>query len=101
MKRNPYFARAHNNLGWALEASGRRQEAIAEYRTALELDKTLPQAWFNLAAAVEKIGEEQEARQAYQKAYQLLVEDPQFQENLQYQDFARRAQQAVHRLGGP
>jgi Flp pilus assembly protein TadD len=39
---------AHNNLGAAYELTGRTDEAVAEYGTALRLDPDLAQARDNL-----------------------------------------------------
>ena len=42
IKLDPKFARAHNNLGIALNDKGQLDEAIASYRKAIELDPKLP-----------------------------------------------------------
>ncbi len=98
--RNPRYAEARNNLGQAYEAVGRLEEAVAEYRKALADDPDLPQAWFNLGAALERQGEGSQARDAYQRAQQLLLADPEYPENSQYREFARRARAGFLRLGG-
>lgn len=97
---NPDYAEARNNMGQAFEAQGRRAEALAEYREALVLNPELAQAWYNLAAFLERDGATQEAGAAYRRCRALLLADPEYQENAQYQEFARRAQDAALRLGG-
>ena len=98
LRRHPGFARAHNNLGQACEANGQPEQALTEYRAALDADPGLAQAWYNLAALTEKMGDTGQARAAYFEAYQLLVDDPEFDEDPQYQEFARRAHRAFLRL---
>jgi protein O-mannosyl-transferase len=51
-------ARAHHNLGVALAARGRDDEAIAEYRLAAE---TLPEARYSLGYSLAKRGEDEAA----------------------------------------
>lgn len=46
--KSPGSARAFNNLGYALQLEGRRDEAIRAYERALELDPDLVQARINL-----------------------------------------------------
>jgi len=100
LRRNPDFSMAYNNLGQAYEAEGRLEEALQQYREALEANPDSPQAWFNLAAGLERTGDLVQARQAYQKAYQLLTADSDFPNNVQYQEFARKAQAGFLRLRG-
>lgn len=47
--RDPRSADAYNNLGWALQQLGRRDEAIAAYRQALAIDPRHERARNNLA----------------------------------------------------
>ena len=100
LRHNPGFAEAHNNLGQAYEALGRAEEALAEYRQALALNPELAQAWYNLAVALERQGQNSEARTAYQRCHQLLVADPEYGQNEQYREFARRAQERAQGLEG-
>lgn len=100
LRLNPTFAEARNNLGQAYEALGRPEEALAEYRQALDLDPGLAQAWYNLALALEKRGGGEEAARAYRRCRELLLADPDYGQNPQYQDFAGRALEAAQRLGG-
>jgi Flp pilus assembly protein TadD len=49
--KSPLNARAHNNLGFALERQGDLDGAIREYRRALDLDPGYAQAGRNLQRA--------------------------------------------------
>jgi tetratricopeptide (TPR) repeat protein len=53
----PKNARAHNNLGLMLEASGNQQRAITEYEAALKLYPTFVEANNNLAIILAQIPE--------------------------------------------
>lgn len=96
--RNPQLVIAYNNRGQAYEALGELERAVGEYRMALQQDSELPQAWFNLAVALERQGSRQEAAQAYGKARDLLLVHPEYENDLQYQEFARRATASALRL---
>jgi Flp pilus assembly protein TadD len=48
LARGPGQAATHVNLGFTLEATGRRDQATLHYRRALELDPTHPTARANL-----------------------------------------------------
>ena len=45
-KRSPEFAKAHFSLGAIYDATGRRREAIDEYRAAVEADRVYPKRGF-------------------------------------------------------
>ena len=45
---DPGHTGALNNMGYLLERQGRQQEAIADYRRAIEITPDFPQAHFNL-----------------------------------------------------
>ncbi len=45
----PDWPMPHNNLGWALQAQGRNEEAVASYKKALQLAPALELAQANLA----------------------------------------------------
>lgn len=55
--KRPGNARAHNNLGKALDDAGRTDEALAEYREAARLDPGMAWAHCNLGAALARRGE--------------------------------------------
>jgi len=59
-------AETHNGLGYVLGRQGRGDEAIAEYRKAIEIDPKYAPAYNNLAEALVRAGELAEAEQAYQ-----------------------------------
>lgn len=57
----PTSARAHNNLGWALQQSGRHKEALAEYEQAVRVLPSYVSAQYNWGALLLEIGRPQEA----------------------------------------
>jgi len=68
----PQSPGAHLNLGYALERSTRRlDEAIAEYREAIRLDKDYAEAHSNLATALRKQGRLDAAIAEYREAIRL------------------------------
>ena len=69
----PGVAIYRNNLGNALRALGRRDEAEGAYREALRLDPGYALAWYNLGALQQGAGESDAARSAFEAA---LREDP-------------------------
>ena len=48
MREAPWNARAHNNLGYAYQLAGRREDARREYREALVFDPAHRKARLNL-----------------------------------------------------
>ena len=64
-------ATAHINLGVALEADGRKADAMAEYRAALKLDPHSAQAHNNLANLLDDDGKPDEAMAEYEAALRL------------------------------
>ncbi len=73
--RNPDCWMAHNNLGLALAARRRGNEAIEQYREALKLWPGYAQAHFNLANELGQCGRVDEAVEHYQRALEL---DPKY-----------------------
>jgi serine/threonine-protein kinase len=67
----PHYAQAHCNLGIALYAKGRLDEAIACYRKAIALDPKLVQAHTNLGLALAAKGRLDEAIACSRKAIAL------------------------------
>ena len=90
---------AHNNLAQAKEGLGQWDEAMAGYRSALEIDAEQPQAWFNLANLLENTGALREAGPAYLRAHELIISSEEHGDNGQYRVFAQRALAAANRLG--
>ena len=66
-------ADAHNLLGIIHQQQGRQQEAFAEFRRAIELNRRSPAAYVNLATTLQALGRLDEARGALETA---LVLDP-------------------------
>ena len=52
IKLNPDFADAHNNLGVALVAEGKNEEAISHYKMAIKLNPGFAAAQKNLETAL-------------------------------------------------
>jgi Flp pilus assembly protein TadD len=77
----------HNNLGYALQQSGKFDRAVAEYREALRLDAAYVDAWINLGAALARDPKTRpEARAALNKARALSRDDPRIKANLEELD---------------
>ena len=61
-------ASARNNLGVALEQSGSFEEAISQYRKALEIDPDLTMAHYNLGNLLDSLAREDEALVHFRRA---------------------------------
>lgn len=66
-------AETHNGLGYVLDHQGRHDEAIAEFRTAIELDPHFWPAFNNMAEALEQQSKLDEAAEYYRRS---LAERP-------------------------
>ena len=66
-------AETHNGLGYVLRRQGRSEEAIAEFRKAVDIDPHFTPAYNNLADALEQAGKLDEAAESYRRA---LAEKP-------------------------
>lgn len=84
---------AHLNYGQALRASGRIDDAIAEYRQALAIRPDAGNAWYNLGNALKASRRDREAEQAYLTAIPHLQWKVDAQVNLGNLFFAQ------HRIG--
>ena len=71
LARNPSAWMAHNNLGLALQAAGRLEEAAAHYREALRLRPAYPEALYNLGNVLAAEGRPAEAEAEYERALAL------------------------------
>ncbi len=81
--KSPANPRAHNNLGYFLNAEGRTMEAIAEYQRALRINPDYIDAHNNLGSALQDLpGRMNEAIAQYQEALRLKPDYPQVHYNL-------------------
>ena len=62
---------AHNNVGAALDRQGRGDEALSEFRRALEIKPDYPEALNNLGAALNRQGHLDEAVSRFREALRL------------------------------
>ena len=80
--RNPECWMAHNNLGLALAARGRGEEAIRHYREALRIHPNFPEALTNLGMVLAARGQVEEAMRHYREALRIKPDSPQAHFNL-------------------
>lgn len=69
--KRPTSARAHDNLGSALDDSGRTEEAAQEYKTAILIEPDNPNEHYNLGNTLAKLGRPLEAVAQYEEALKL------------------------------
>ena len=67
----PENARAHLNLGTAVQGTGDLIGAAAHYRRALALQPTMAEGYFNLGSALQQQGDWQGAERSYRQALAL------------------------------
>ena len=82
LEANPDFAEAHNNLGNALQALGRRDEATASYHKALAIAPDYAEAHYNLGNALKAQGKPDDAVARYHKALAIAPDDAGVHNNL-------------------
>ena len=82
LSRNPACWMAHNNLGFALQASGRTEEAKSHYEKALRLRRDYPEAHSNLGTALYEAGHVDEAIAHYREAIRLFANYAEARDNL-------------------
>ena len=70
--KRPGNARAHSNLGVVLHESGRSDEALEEYRTALRLKPAYSEAHSNLGVAFFQLGRVEESVAEFREALRLM-----------------------------
>ncbi|NTV73392.1 MAG: tetratricopeptide repeat protein [Holophaga sp.] len=75
---------ARNNLGQALFARGRAQEAIVEYRAAVAMDPGVRMARINLARALAWSGQNDEALAGFRRWIEVHPQDHQAMEDITY-----------------
>ena len=66
-------AETHNGLGYVLARQGRTDEAVAEFRKAIDVDAKFTPAYNNLADALAQQGKLEEAEHYYERS---LAEKP-------------------------
>ncbi len=69
-------AETHNGLGYVLAQQGQADEAVAEFRKAIDLNPKFTPAYNNLAEALVKQGKLEEAEQYYRRANSAARSDP-------------------------
>jgi tetratricopeptide (TPR) repeat protein len=72
VEKRPLNARAHNNLGRALELQGRMDEAAEAYRQATDLEPQYGQAHYNLGLALFRLGQPAEALPHFDRTVEIL-----------------------------
>ena len=60
------------NLGWALAAAGRTEDAVEQYRETIQLAPGWAPCWYNLAVALLYVGEYAEGLEAWVNYYRLI-----------------------------
>ncbi len=70
------------NLGFALSARGRRDEAIAAFEEALRIDPDYAQAHNNLGALLQLVGQQDAALEHYRRAAALRPDNVEAHTNL-------------------
>jgi len=81
-RREPDWARAHHNLGFAYDQAGRHEEAAGSYRLALLLDPSEPETHNNLGSVYVKLDRYQDAVTEFQQAIALKPEHAEAHLNL-------------------
>jgi protein O-GlcNAc transferase len=71
-----------SNLGVVLQATGRKEEAEASYRRAIEVKPDYTQALGNLAALIQELGRKEEAEEMYRKVIALSPDYAEAHNNL-------------------
>lgn len=92
----PRNARAHYSLGAILDARGQREEAIAHFRRALEINPYSLKAHNNLGVALANLGRTEEAIAHFRKALEVRADFPEANNNLGFMLAVRgRTQEAI------
>ncbi|MGJ0484768.1 MAG: tetratricopeptide repeat protein [Methylomicrobium sp.] len=74
-------ARGHFNLGTVLYGLGRHQEAVREFREAVNLDLQFADAWNSLGETLRDLGEMGDAVRCYERALAAQPQHPRAQYN--------------------
>ena len=70
-KKYPNFSLAYNNLGIALYAKGKNQEAVSHYKMAIKTKPAHAKAYYNLGIALNNEGKNEEAISHYKMAIRI------------------------------
>jgi len=81
-KKYPGFAVVHNNLGIALSADGKNEEASSHFKMAIKLKPDYPKAYNNLGLALFADRKNEEAISHYKMAIKLKPDYPEAHYNL-------------------
>jgi tetratricopeptide (TPR) repeat protein len=95
VSKSPQSARAHNNLGNALEGLGQPQEAVGHYQQALRLKPDLAEAHNNWGSALAIQRRLPEAAEQYRRALRLKPDFSAARNNL------RRIEELLQQKTGP
>jgi predicted TPR repeat methyltransferase len=76
LQADPGQARAHCNLGAALQDLGQAEAALQSYETALRLDPRYALAWNNRGNALRRLGRPLDALDSYERALALQANYP-------------------------
>ncbi|HUI06154.1 MAG TPA: tetratricopeptide repeat protein [Verrucomicrobiae bacterium] len=80
--RLPNDARAHYNLGFALQQAGRLQEAIDQCQQALRIMPDMSEAHYTLGVALTELGRPQDAIEHYEQALRIKPDYAEAHNNL-------------------
>jgi len=83
-KKYPGFSVVHNNLGIALVAEGKNEEAISHYKMAIKLNPNYTNAHYNLGYALLQKGEMKEAVHHYRETVRLRPDLVAARDNLEF-----------------
>jgi tetratricopeptide (TPR) repeat protein len=79
----PDYAKEHLNLGDSLASRGKVDEAIVQFRMALEIKPDYAEAHVSLANALVSVGRTDEAIVHYQMALKIKPDYPEAKKNLE------------------
>ena len=68
---HPGYAEAYALLGNCQECLDKKEDALASYNTALQIDPGHAEAWFNKGMILKKMGQTKEATQCIEKSIDL------------------------------
>lgn len=82
VKKSPWKARPHNNLGLAFDNLGLIDKAVSEYQKAVSLEPRFEEAYYNLGVVYYKQGRLDDAAREFQVAIGLNPDDADAHNNL-------------------